>query len=268
MPIAQQDAPSDIGLIGLAVMGQNLVLNMADHGYTVSVYNRTTSKMQAFIEDCEANEPSAARVIGYPELADFVKSIAKPRKVVLLVQSTAVLPSDRDGVDKVIDGLLPLLDKGDIIIDGGNSNWNATIRREKELTEKGFEFIGSGVSGGELGARFGPSLMPGGSPKAWESLRPIWEAIAAKVDPDTGKAIEDYEKGQPITHGETCTTHIGADGAGHYVKMVHNGIEYIDMQLICEAYDLMKKLLGMTPPEMSEVFAKWNSGLLDSFLIE
>ena len=261
-------ATSDIGLIGLAVMGQNLVLNMADHGYTVSVYNRTTSKMEAFVADCKANEPSAERVLGFAELKDFVASIAKPRKIVLLVQSKAVLPDDRDAVDATIAGLLPLLDKGDIIIDGGNSNWNATIRREKELTEAGYEFIGSGVSGGELGARFGPSLMPGGSPEAWESLRPIWEAIAAKVDPVSGKPYEDYKAGVPITEGETCTTHIGADGAGHYVKMVHNGIEYIDMQLICEAYQLMKDLLGMKPDEMSTVFGKWNEGLLDSFLVE
>ncbi|MEM1108547.1 MAG: NADP-dependent phosphogluconate dehydrogenase [Planctomycetota bacterium] len=266
--MAKKSNHSDIGLIGLAVMGQNLVLNMADHGYKVSVYNRTTSKMEAFIKDCEENEPSAERVVGFAELKDFVKSIAKPRKIVLLVQSTAVLPGDRDAVDATIAGLLPLIDKGDIIIDGGNSNWNATIRREKELTEAGYEFIGSGVSGGELGARFGPSLMPGGSKKAWKSLKPIWEAIAAKVDPKTGKAIEDYEKGVPITKGETCTTHIGADGAGHYVKMVHNGIEYIDMQLICEAYQLMKDLLGMKPDEMSKVFGKWNEGVLDSFLVE
>jgi 6-phosphogluconate dehydrogenase len=259
---------SDIGLIGLAVMGQNLVLNMADHGYTVSVFNRTTSKMADFIKDCEENEPSAERVVGHARLEDFVKSIKKPRKIVLLVKSTAVLPDDRDAVDATIQGLLPLLDKSDIIIDGGNSNWNATIRRERELTAAGYEFIGSGVSGGELGARFGPSLMPGGSKKAWKSLRPIWEAIAAKVDPKTGKPHEDYEKGVPITRGETCTTHIGTDGAGHYVKMVHNGIEYIDMQLICEAYQLMKGLLGMKPDEMSRVFGKWNSGVLDSFLIE
>ncbi|MEE9405364.1 MAG: decarboxylating NADP(+)-dependent phosphogluconate dehydrogenase [Algisphaera sp.] len=262
------DKKSDIGLIGLAVMGQNLVLNMADHGYQVSVYNRTTSKMDAFIADNKTNEPSAANVLGFAELKDFVDSIATPRKIVLLVKSTAVLPDDRDPVDATIAGLLPLLDKSDIIIDGGNSNWNATIRREKDLTAQGFEFIGSGVSGGELGARFGPSLMPGGSLKAWESLKPIWEAIAAKVDPKTGKAIEDYKKGTPITHGETCTTHIGADGAGHYVKMVHNGIEYIDMQLICEAYSLMKNLLGLTPDAMSKVFGEWNNGLLDSFLVE
>ncbi|QNN22273.1 NADP-dependent phosphogluconate dehydrogenase [Planctomycetales bacterium ZRK34] len=259
---------SDIGLIGLAVMGQNLVLNMADHGYTVSVFNRTTSKMEDFIKHCQENEPSAERVVGHAELKDFVDSIATPRKIVLLVKSTAVLPTDRDAVDKSIEQLLPLLDKGDIIIDGGNSNWNATIRREKELTEQGYEFIGSGVSGGELGARFGPSLMPGGSPKAWKSLKPIWEAIAAKVDPKSGKAYEDYAAGKPITKGETCTTHIGPDGAGHYVKMVHNGIEYIDMQLICEAYNLMKTLLGMSAGEMSKVFGKWNKGVLDSYLIE
>ena len=261
-------AKSDIGLIGLAVMGQNLVLNMADHGYTVSVFNRTTSKTDAFIADCEKNEPSAERVVGFAQLKDFVKSIAKPRKIILLVKSTAVLPNDRDAVDATIAGLLPLIDKSDIIIDGGNSNWNATIRRENELTAAGYEFIGSGVSGGELGARFGPSLMPGGSKKAWKSLRPIWRAISAKVDPKTGKPFEDYKKGVPITKGEPCTTHIGADGAGHYVKMVHNGIEYIDMQLICEAYNLMKSLLGMKPDEMSKVFGKWNDGVLDSFLIE
>ena len=261
-------ANADIGLVGLAVMGQNLVLNMADHGFHVAVFNRTTATMEAFIADCKANEPSAERVSGYAELADFVRAIKRPRKIVLLVKSTAVLPNDRDAVDATIQGLLPLLDKGDIIIDGGNSNWNATIRRERELTDAGYEFIGSGVSGGELGARFGPSLMPGGSKQAWESLRPIWEAIAAKVDPKTGKAMEDYQKGKPITGGVPCTTHIGTDGAGHYVKMVHNGIEYIDMQLICEAYNLMKSLLGMKPDEMSKVFGKWNTGLLDSFLIE
>ncbi len=264
------DTTSDIGLIGLAVMGQNLVLNMADHGYTVSVYNRTTSTMEEFIARCQKEEPSAERVIGHAELKDFVASIKRPRKIVLLVQSKAVLPSDRDAVDKVVDGLLPLLDEGDLVIDGGNSNWNATIRREKEYGEKGIRFFGSGVSGGELGARFGPSLMPGGDPKAWKELEPIWKAIAAKVDPKTGKPIERNDPNNPVTlkEGEPCTTYIGADGAGHYVKMVHNGIEYIDMQLICEAYFLMKTLLGMDAGEMSKVFGKWNEGDLDSFLIE
>ncbi|MCG8507609.1 MAG: NADP-dependent phosphogluconate dehydrogenase, partial [Rhodospirillales bacterium] len=225
-------------------------------------------KMEAFIADCRANEPSAERVIGYAQLKDFVKSIAKPRKIILLVQSTAVLPEDRDAVDMTIDSLLPLIDKGDIVIDGGNSNWNATIRREKELAAQGYEFIGTGVSGGEVGARFGPSMMPGGSPKAWESLEPIWKAVAAKVDPATGDAIEDYARGKPVTQGEPCTAYIGSDGAGHYVKMVHNGIEYIDMQLICEAYALMNQLLGMKANEMSEVFGQWNGAHLSSYLIE
>ena len=273
MPNAS-DAPAtsscDIGLIGLAVMGQNLVLNMADHGYSVAVYNRTTSVMEDFIAKNKAEEPSAERVVGFAELADFVKSLKRPRKIVLLVKSTAVLPNDRDAVDKVVDGLIPLLDEGDIIIDGGNSNWNATIRREKELSAKGLRFFGSGVSGGELGARFGPSLMPGGDESAWKELEPIWMAIAAKVDPKTGKPIERNDPKNPVTvdEGEPCTTYIGADGAGHYVKMVHNGIEYIDMQLICEAYFLMKTLLRMDPGEMSTVFGKWNQGKLDSFLME
>ena len=263
-------ANCDIGLIGLAVMGQNLVLNMADHGYTVAVYNRTTATMQDFIARCEAEEPSAERVVGFAGLKGFVAGIKRPRKIVLLVKSSAVLPSDRDAVDKVIDGLRPLLDKDDIIIDGGNSNWNATIRREKELAETGLRFFGSGVSGGELGARFGPSLMPGGDKKAWKQLEPIWRAIAAKVDPKTGKPIERNDPRRPVTvdEGEPCTTYIGADGAGHYVKMVHNGIEYIDMQLICEAYFLMKTLLKMKPNEISKVFGEWNAGVLDSFLME
>ena len=251
-------------------MGQNLVLNMADHGFDVSVYNRTTSTMEEFIAEVEAEQPSAPRVHGHAELADFVASIKCPRKIVLMVQSTAVASTDRDAVDKVTDQLEPLLQEGDLIIDGGNSNWNSTIRREKEYAAKGIRFFGSGVSGGELGARFGPSLMPGGDPEAWESLKPIWEAIAAKVDRETGKPIKRFDPSDPVTleEGEPCTGYIGANGAGHYVKMVHNGIEYIDMQLICEAYFLMKQLIGMHPDEMSKVFAKWNEGDLDSFLIE
>ncbi|MEX0886636.1 MAG: NADP-dependent phosphogluconate dehydrogenase [Phycisphaeraceae bacterium] len=257
--MAQQQA--DIGLIGLAVMGQNLVLNMADHGYTVAVYNRTTSKMTDFINDANANEPSRDRLVGCEQLEDFVKSLKRPRKVVILVQ--AGKPTDA-----VIDQLAALLEKGDIVIDGGNAQWTDTIRRENDLKQKGLLFIGTGVSGGEVGARFGPSLMPGGDPEAWKHLEPIWKAIAAKVDPATGKPIEDYAPGKPVTQGEPCTAHIGPDGAGHYVKMVHNGIEYIDMQLICEAYMLMKELLGMQPNEMSDVFSAWNAGDLDSFLIE
>ena len=261
---------SDIGLIGLAVMGQNLVLNMADHGFDVSVYNRTTSKTDEFMEEVRAEQPSAERVHAHAELADFVASIKCPRKIVLMVQSTAVASTDRDAVDKVTDQLEPLLQEGDLIIDGGNSNWNATIRREKEYAAKGIRFFGSGVSGGELGARFGPSLMPGGDPEAWEDLKPVWEAIAAKVDRETGTPIERHDPENPVTvqEGEPCTGYIGANGAGHYVKMVHNGIEYIDMQLICEAYFLMKELLGMKPDAMGEVFGEWNRGELDSFLIE
>ena len=255
------EANSDIGLIGLAVMGQNLVLNMADHGYEVSVYNRTTSKMTAFIDEVQQEQPSKDRVHGFEKLEDFVASIKRPRKIVLLVKAGKA-------TDATIDGLLPHLEEGDIVIDGGNAHWEDTIRREKDIRAKGLHFVGSGVSGGELGARFGPSLMPGGSAEAWASLKPIWEAIAAKVHPETGKPFEDYEAGKPITEGMPCTAHIGPDGAGHYVKMVHNGIEYIDMQLICESYFLMKQLLGMKPDEIGAIFKEWNEGVLDSYLIE
>jgi 6-phosphogluconate dehydrogenase len=256
-----EQAQADIGLIGLAVMGQNLVLNMADHGYTVSVYNRTTETMQKFIEQSQREEPSAERLIGCESLEALVQSIKKPRKIVIMVKAGK-------GTDAVIDQLTPLLEEGDILVDGGNAQWTDTIRREQALKEKGIYFVGSGVSGGEVGARFGPSLMPGGDAKAWQSLEPIWRAIAAKVDPTTGKPLEGGEPGKPIEGGEPCTGHIGSDGAGHYVKMVHNGIEYIDMQLICEAYHLMKDALGMQPDEMSAVFKEWSEGDLDSYLID
>jgi 6-phosphogluconate dehydrogenase len=252
---------SDIGLIGLAVMGQNLVLNMADHGYCVSVFNRTTAKMSAFVVQCKAEEPAADRVIGYAKLRDFVNSIQRPRKIIFLVKAG-------QPVDAMIEQLLPIIQRGDILIDGGNSQWTDTIRREKELAPKGIHFVGSGVSGGELGARFGPSLMPGGSKEAWKSLKPIWSAIASKVEKKTGREITGAQPGRPIRGGESCTAYIGLDGAGHYVKMVHNGIEYIDMQLICEAYMIMKQLLGMKPDEISDVFATWNKGELSSYLIE
>ncbi len=249
---------SDIGLIGLAVMGQNLALNIADHGFQISVYNRTTSKMTEFVEK---HPDTPGGLIGCEELEAFVQSLERPRKISILVQAGR-------GTDAVIDGLVPLLEEGDIIIDGGNARWDDTIRREKALTDKGLRFIGSGVSGGEEGARFGPSLMPGGTPEAWQYLEPIWKAIAAKVDPETGKPLEGAAPGKPIEGGVPCTAYIGENGAGHYVKMVHNGIEYGDMQMICEAYDLMRNVLGMTPAEMSKVFAQWNEGALDSFLIE
>ncbi|KAF0093523.1 MAG: 6-phosphogluconate dehydrogenase [Puniceicoccaceae bacterium 5H] len=249
---------SDIGLIGLAVMGQNLALNIADHGFQISVYNRTTSKTEAFLQE---NPNTPGGLVGTESLEEFVQSLAKPRKIIILVQAGRA-------TDAVIDGLVPLLEEGDIIIDGGNANWNDTIRREKALTEQKLRFIGSGVSGGEEGARFGPSLMPGGTPEAWQYLKPIWEAVAAKVDAKTGKPLLGAEPGKPVEGGVPCTAYIGTDGAGHYVKMVHNGIEYGDMQLICEAYDLLHRVLGLTPAEIGKIFAQWNDGALDSFLIE
>lgn len=251
-------ADSEIGLIGLAVMGQNLALNIADHGFKISVYNRTTSKMTDFVE---AHPDTPGGLLGCESLEGFVQSLKRPRKIIILVQAGWA-------TDKVIEGLLPLLEAGDIIIDGGNAKWDDTIRREKALTAQGLRFVGSGVSGGEEGARFGPSLMPGGTPEAWQYLEPVWKAIAAKVDPATGKPLEGASAGKPVEGGVPCTAYIGPDGAGHYVKMVHNGIEYGDMQMICEAYDLMQNVLGLSPPEMGAIFSEWNTGPLDSFLIE
>ena len=251
-------ARSDIGLIGLAVMGQNLALNIADHGFQISVYNRTTEKTDKFVAE---NPATPGGVVGTKTLQEFVASLAKPRKMAILVQAGKA-------TDAVIDGLVPLLEAGDIVIDGGNALWTDTIRREKALREKNLRFIGSGVSGGEEGARFGPSLMPGGEFEAWLELKPIWEAVAAKVDAKTGKPIPGAAPGKPVTGGVPCTTYIGANGAGHYVKMVHNGIEYGDMQMICEAYALMKGLLGLKPAAMGGIFTGWNTGILDSFLIE
>ena len=239
-------------------MGQNLALNIADHGFQISVYNRTTEKTDKFAAE---NPATPGGVVGTKTLQEFVLSLEKPRKMVILVQAGKA-------TDAVIDGLVPLLEPGDIVIDGGNALWTDTIRREKALREKNLRFIGSGVSGGEEGARFGPSLMPGGDPTSWAELKPIWEAIAAKVDAKTGKPIPGAAPGKPVVGGVPCTTYIGANGAGHYVKMVHNGIEYGDMQMICEAYALMKNLLGLKPAEMSEIFTGWNTGKLDSFLIE
>ena len=252
------DATSEIGLIGLAVMGQNLALNIADHGFKISVYNRTISKMETFVAE-NPNTPGGLE--GFETLDKFVASLKRPRKIIILVQAGWA-------TDKVIENLVPLLEKDDIIIDGGNAKWDDSIRREKELAAKNLYFIGSGVSGGEEGARFGPSLMPGGSEDAWKHLEPIWTAIAAKVNPKTGKPLEGAVPGKPVEGGFSCTAYIGPDGSGHYVKMVHNGIEYGDMQMICEAYDLMRVILGLSPSEMGDIFARWNNGELDSFLIE
>ena len=249
---------SDIGLVGLAVMGQNLALNIADHGFQISVYNRTTETMEKFLAE---NPNTPGGLVGEATLEGFVASLAKPRKIIILVK--AGKPTDA-----VISSLKPLLEAGDIVIDGGNARWTDTIRREKELSAKGFRFVGSGVSGGEEGARFGPSLMPGGDPSSFAEIQPIWDAIAAKVDAETGKPLTGATPGRPVEGGVPCTTYIGPNGAGHYVKMVHNGIEYGDMQMICEAYAILTQLGGLTPAECSAVFAEWNRGVLDSFLIE
>jgi 6-phosphogluconate dehydrogenase len=256
--MAKKKPKADVGLIGLAVMGQNLVLNMADHGFKVAVYNRTTETTEKFVA---ANPDTPGGIVGFKSVKKMVRKLSRPRKIVILVKAGSP-------VDSVIDQLVPLLEKGDVIIDGGNSLWTDTIRREKSLNKHGLHFVGSGVSGGEEGARFGPSLMPGGSREAWNVIKPIWTAVAAKVDAKTGKPKEGALPGKPVRGGVPCTTYIGTDGSGHYVKMVHNGIEYGDMQLISEAYYLLKHLLRLRPNELSKIFAKWNAGDLDSFLIE
>jgi 6-phosphogluconate dehydrogenase len=235
---------SDFGLIGLAVMGQNLVLNVESRGFQVSVYNRTTATTDEFI----AKHPGK-KLVGTKTLEEFVQSLATPRKIQIMVKSSAVKDTDRDAVDAVIEQLIPLLEKGDIVIDGGNSYYQTTERRDAYLSEKGLRFIGAGVSGGEEGARKGPSIMPGGPASTWEVMKPIFESISAKVE------------------GEPCVIHIGPGGAGHYVKMIHNGIEYGDMQLICEAYNIFKNA-GFTTDEMAAIFNEWNEGDLLSYLIQ
>jgi len=251
-------ASADVGLIGLAVMGENLALNMADHGYRVAVYNRTTAVMEKFVA---GHGDTPGGLVGAAALPDFVAALRKPRKILILVKAGAP-------VDAVVEQLLGAgVEPDDIVVDCGNSLWTDTIRREKQY-EARCRFFGSGVSGGEVGARFGPSLMPGGHPGSWEQLRPIWEAIAAKVDPKTGQPREDWAPGRPVIGGEPCTTYIGPNGAGHYVKMVHNGIEYIDMQLISEAYHLLTALGGMAPDRLSAIFSEWNQTDLGSYLIE
>lgn len=231
---------ADIGLIGLAVMGENLVLNMESKGFTVAVFNRTVEKVKNFVEGRGKDK----NIIGTYSLEELVGALKKPRKIMLMVKAGKP-------VDDFIDKIIPLLEEGDIIIDGGNSHFPDTIRRTKYVEDKGLLYIGTGVSGGEEGALLGPSLMPGGSPDAWPHVKPILQAIAAKVE-----------------DGSPCCEWVGENGAGHFVKMVHNGIEYGDMQLICEAYHLMKDLLGMSPDEMHEVFKEWNEGELNSYLIE
>jgi len=256
--MANHTGTADIGVIGLAVMGENLALNCADHGFKTAIYNRTTSVMQ---DVYKRNPSTPGGLVPCETMKDFIAALKKPRKVIILVKAGAA-------VDAVVKECLDAgAELDDIIIDCGNSLWTDTIRREKEYASK-CKFFGSGVSGGELGARFGPSMMPGGDPGSWKHLKPIWEAVSAKVDAKTGKPLENYAAGKPITGGVPCTAYIGPNGAGHYVKMIHNGIEYIDMQLICEAYTLLQNLLGMKADELSKVFAQWNEGDLDSYLIQ
>jgi 6-phosphogluconate dehydrogenase len=231
---------ADIGLIGLAVMGQNLVMNMNDHGFTVAVFNRTVAKVDEFL----SKAAKGSNVIGTKSLKEFFSALKRPRKVMLMVKAG-------QAVDDLIEECLPFLEKGDILIDGGNSHYPDTERRVKELEAKGILFLGTGISGGEEGARHGPSIMPGGNPQAWPHVKPIFQAIAAKAD-----------------HGEPCCDWVGEGGAGHYVKMVHNGIEYGDMQIICEAYHLLSELLGYEPAHLAKTFASWNAGELNSYLIE
>jgi 6-phosphogluconate dehydrogenase len=231
---------ADIGLIGLAVMGENLVLNMESHGFTVAVFNRTTSKVDDFVRGRGKDK----KIVGCHSVKELVASLKRPRKIMIMVKAGAP-------VDAVIDELAPLLEPGDILIDGGNTHYPDTTRRTRALKDRGLLFVGTGVSGGEEGALKGPSIMPGGNPDAWPAVKPIFQAIAAKVE-----------------DGTPCCDWVGPEGAGHYVKMVHNGIEYGDMQLICEAYALLKDLLGFDAAALHDVFARWNEGRLDSYLIE
>src|SRR5437868_14607440 len=232
-------AEADIGMAGLAVMGSNLAQNMERNGHTVAVWNREPATMDKFM----ANEGQGKRFVPSRSPEEFVKSLKRPRRIVMLIKAGAP-------VDWTIDQFKPFLEEGDILIDGGNSWFEDTRRREAALKDEGFRFIGSGVSGGEEGALWGPSLMPGGAREAYEEIRSIWEAISAK------------------TEDGPCTTYVGPDGAGHFVKMVHNGIEYGDMQLIAESYDILRRVLGMNDEQLAETFAEWNKGLLDSYLIQ
>ncbi len=233
-------AKADIGLVGQAVMGENLILNMESKGFTVACFNRTVSKVDDFLND----RAKGKNIIGTHSIEEFCAALERPRKIMLMVKAGAA-------VDAFIDMVLPHLEDGDIIIDGGNSHFPDTIRRTEYVESKGKLYIGTGVSGGEEGALLGPSIMPGGSPKAWESVKPIFQKIAAQTD-----------------DGQPCCEWVGENGAGHFVKMVHNGIEYGDMQMICETYQMMKEGLGMSNKEMHEVFTEWNEGELDSYLIE
>ncbi|MGI9015274.1 MAG: NADP-dependent phosphogluconate dehydrogenase [Phycisphaerales bacterium] len=257
----------DVGMVGLGVMGRNLALNLTDHGYSVCGFDLDPNAAAQLEAEWNTDGGNAAAsntrgtISGTATMQELIASLRPPRIIIVLVPAGIA-------VDAVCGGLIAAgAQPNDIVIDCGNSLWTDTIRREEVYRDR-ITFFGSGISGGEVGARFGPSLMPGGDRAAWARLEPIWNSIAAKVDPHTGREIEGATPGNPVEHGEPCTAYIGANGAGHYVKMVHNGIEYADMQLICEAYHLLRAVGGLQPHEISAVFAEWNRGELDSYLIE
>ncbi|VAX38763.1 6-phosphogluconate dehydrogenase, decarboxylating, partial [hydrothermal vent metagenome] len=263
-------ASADVGVVGLAVMGQNLACNIADHGFATAIYNRTQSVTEAMLTEHPAGSfgpgyrgRGPGSLVPAAEIKDFVASLTRPRVAIVLIK--AGKPTDA-----VIEALAAHMEPGDVIVDGGNAHWEDTARRERDCKARGLLFVGSGVSGGELGARFGPSLMPGGSPEAWAALEPIWTAISAKVDRATGSPIEGAAPGKPVDvpEAEPCAAYIGPGAAGHFVKMVHNGIEYADMQMIAEACALLQGVLGYEPAKIAEVFREWDTTELDSFLIE
>ncbi|MCZ6834520.1 MAG: NADP-dependent phosphogluconate dehydrogenase [Planctomycetota bacterium] len=261
--MTNEQKPADLGMIGLGVMGRNLALNLADHGYRVAVHDVQSASIDAFMtqQASESFEATGGGLVACASFQAMLHTLTSPRVIIVLV------PAGKP-VDSVCQSLIEAgIEPADLVVDGGNSKWTDTIRREKKYRGK-LTFFGSGVSGGEVGARFGPSLMPGGDPEAWKTLQPYWEAIAAKVDPETGKPLEGASPGNPISGGEPCTTYIGADGAGHYVKMVHNGIEYADMQLIAEAYHLLRTFGNHSPDKIGDIFEDWNRGELDSYLME
>lgn len=260
--MTQDNALCDIGFIGLGVMGKNLVLNLADNGYNIAAFDLCNEKIKSAIEqDQTENTTKKPRVYGCSSYTELLSKLKAPHLIVLSVPAGTP-------VDQVCENLIGAgIQPDDIVIDTGNSLWVDTVARENKY-KSNFLLFSSAVSGGEVGARFGPSLMPSGSPYAWTRIKPIWEAIAAKVDPSTGKPLERTNPGEIITTGEPCAAYIGPAGAGHYVKMVHNGIEYADMQIICEAYHILNGGLGLSADEIANIFEQWNNGLLDSYLME
>lgn len=252
----------DVGFIGLGVMGKNLTLNLADNGYKIACFDLDQDKVDhALQQDTTERGEKAPRLLGCKSYTELLANVKAPHTIILSVPAGE--PVDHVCSHLIDAGIRP----DDIVIDTGNSLWTDSVKRELDYKGK-FIFFSTAVSGGEVGARFGPSLMPSGDPYAWTRIEPLWNAISAKVDPKTGKPMEDYKIGHPIAFGEPCTTYIGPVGAGHYVKMVHNGIEYADMQLICEVYDVLRQILKLTPFEISKIFSQWNTGLLDSYLIQ